>query len=134
MFSDIAALLRYRATTMSESRRLMRATAALLAAAIPACRSESRPTDTTRAGGQTTAATQTASGCPGDNAGLTLASGFCATVFADSIGHARHITVAANGDVYVNTWSGAYYNGDKGPAGGYLVVLRDTTGDGRADL
>ena len=36
-------------------------------------------------------------------------SGFCATVFADNIGHARHMVVAPNGVVYVNTWSGRYY-------------------------
>jgi transposase len=31
------------------------------------------------------------------------------TVFADNIGHARHLVVAPNGVVYVNTWSGVYY-------------------------
>jgi glucose/arabinose dehydrogenase/mono/diheme cytochrome c family protein len=34
----------------------------------------------------------------------------------------------------VNTWSGRYYGNDQPPAGGFLVALRDTTGDGRADL
>src|SRR5207248_2027361 len=34
----------------------------------------------------------------------------------------------------VNTWSGIYFGGDKGPPGGYLVMLRDTTHDGRADV
>jgi len=72
--------------------------------------------------------------CPPDNAGLTLPDGFCATVFADNLGHPRHITVAPNGVVYVNTWSGRYYGNDQPPAGGFLVALRDTTGDGRADL
>src|SRR5579875_2582047 len=47
--------------------------------------------------------------CPGDNAGLTLPAGFCATVFADGIGHARHMVVSPSGVVYVNTWSGRYY-------------------------
>ena len=72
--------------------------------------------------------------CPGDNAGLKLSNGFCATVFADSVGHARHIAVAPNGDVYVNTWSGSYYGNEKLPAGGFLVVLRDSTRDGKADV
>lgn len=81
-----------------------------------------------------TAANPAGSTCTGDNGGLTLPNGFCATVFADSIGHARHIVVAPNGDVYVNTWSGQYFGGDKGPANGYLVLLRDTTRDGRADV
>jgi hypothetical protein len=48
-----------------------------------------------------TTAAATASTCPGDNAGLTLASGFCATVFADSVVHGRHVVVASNGDVYI---------------------------------
>src|SRR3989449_414316 len=72
--------------------------------------------------------------CPTDNAGLTLPAGFCATVFADNLGHPRHIAVAPNGIVYVNTWSGRYYGNDQPPPGGFLVALRDTTGDGRADV
>jgi len=71
--------------------------------------------------------------CAPDNGGLALPQGFCATVFADSLGHARHLTVAANGVVYVNTWSGQYYGNDKPHAGGFLVALRDTSADGRAD-
>lgn len=67
-------------------------------------------------------------------AGITLPAGFCATVFADSIGHARNVVVAPDGVVYVNTWSGRYYGNDKPHAGGFLVALRDTTGDGRADV
>ena len=48
--------------------------------------------------------------CPNDDSGLKLPDGFCATVFADGIGHARHVAVAPNGVVYTNTWSGEYYN------------------------
>src|SRR3954462_1047839 len=70
--------------------------------------------------------------CPASE--LTLPQGFCATVFADSVGHARHMAVASNGTVYLNTWSGEYYGKDKPPPGGFLVALRDTTGDGRADV
>src|SRR5512132_4534366 len=72
--------------------------------------------------------------CPNDNGGITLPAGFCATVFADNIGHARHLVVAPNGVVYVNTWSGRYYRNDTPPPGGFLVALHDTTGDGRADV
>jgi len=72
--------------------------------------------------------------CAADNSGITLPSGFCATVFADNIGHARHLVVAPNGVVYVNTWSGTYYGNDKPPAGGFLVALQDTNGDGKADV
>jgi glucose/arabinose dehydrogenase/mono/diheme cytochrome c family protein len=72
--------------------------------------------------------------CPGADPGLSLPPGFCATVFADRIGHARHLAVAPNGVVYVNSWSGRYYGGDKSPAGGFLVALQDRNGDGKADL
>jgi glucose/arabinose dehydrogenase len=72
--------------------------------------------------------------CPSGDSGITLPPGFCATVFADNIGHARHLVVAPNGVVYVNTWSGRYYGNDKPPAGGFLVALEDTRGNGRADV
>src|SRR5271165_1692275 len=72
--------------------------------------------------------------CPGDDTGLTLPPGFCATVFADGIGHARHMVVAPSGVLYVNTWSGRYYGDDTPHAGGFLVALQDTTGSGRADI
>jgi hypothetical protein len=44
-----------------------------------------------------------AEACPADNGGITLPRGFCATVFADNIGHARHLVVGPNGVVYVNS-------------------------------
>jgi glucose/arabinose dehydrogenase/mono/diheme cytochrome c family protein len=74
-------------------------------------------------------------GCPNEDSGLKLPAGFCATIFADGIGHARHLVVAPNGVVYVNTWSGDYYPpGDKPPAGGFLIALQDKTGAGKADV
>jgi glucose/arabinose dehydrogenase/mono/diheme cytochrome c family protein len=72
--------------------------------------------------------------CAEDDGGLKLPPGFCATVFADGIGHARHMVVAPNGVVYVNTWSGRYYGNDTPHAGGFLVALQDTTGAGQADV
>jgi len=69
----------------------------------------------------------------GDSGAITISPGFCATVFADKLGHARHLVVAANGVVYANTWSGRYYHDDTPPPGGFLIALRDTKGDGRAD-
>ena len=69
-----------------------------------------------------------------DDAGLKLPSGFCATVFADHLGHARHMVVAPDGVVYVNTWSGSYYPGSPPPRGGFLVVLQDTKGRGKANV
>ncbi len=79
------------------------------------------------------ASTAGSGACAGDNGGITLSPGFCATVFADKLGHARHLAVAPDGVVYVNTWSGRYYHDDTPPPGGFLIALQDTKGDGRAD-
>src|SRR6516162_5713184 len=72
--------------------------------------------------------------CANDDTGLTLPAGFCATVFADDIGHARHMVVGPSGVVYVNTWSGQYYGNAATRAGGFLVALQDKTGAGKADV
>jgi glucose/arabinose dehydrogenase len=68
------------------------------------------------------------------NAGLKLPAGFCATVFADDLGRARHLAVAPNGIVYVNTWSGRYYGNRPPLSGGFIVALKDSTGNGKADM
>src|SRR5262245_59365153 len=73
------------------------------------------------------------SSCTTDS-GLSLPEGFCASIFADGIGHARHMVVAANGVLYVNTWSGRYYGNDKPHAGGFIVALKDSKGSGKADI
>ena len=69
--------------------------------------------------------------CAADNAGLTLPEGFCALIVADSVGRARHLTIAPNGDVIVALAR------DRGPdrtvVEGGVLVLRDTDGDGAAD-
>lgn len=62
--------------------------------------------------------------CAPDNAGLTLQPGFCALLVAESIGPSRHMVVLENGDVLVAT---------AGPKGG-VRLLRDTSGDGKADV
>jgi glucose/arabinose dehydrogenase len=72
--------------------------------------------------------------CAEDPSGLALPAGFCASVFADNIGHARHLVVTPNGVVYVNTWSGRYYANGAAQVGGYLVALRDSKGTGVADV
>ena len=72
--------------------------------------------------------------CTNDDSGLQLPGGFCATVFADGIGHARHMVAAQTGVVYVNTWSGSYYQNAPAPAGGFLVALQDKNHDGKADV
>ena len=58
------------------------------------------------------------------SAGLELPVGFCATVFADGIAGARHLVIAPNGDVFVNSQGG----------GGTVTALRDTNHDGKADM
>jgi glucose/arabinose dehydrogenase len=92
--------------------------------------------------GATSGITDTTStrGCRGDNAGLTLAPGFCAGIFADSLMHARHVAVAPNGDVYI-TLEGTNPSPEKqtageraGPPPASFVALRDTNHDGTADL
>jgi glucose/arabinose dehydrogenase len=71
-------------------------------------------------------ATASSQPCPNnDDSGLTLPPGFRATIFADGIGHARHMVVAPNGVLYVNTWSGKYYGSDTPAVGGFLIALQD---------
>ena len=72
--------------------------------------------------------------CPETDTGVSLPSGFCATIFADKVGHARQLAVAPDGTVYVNTWSGIYYGNDKPHDGGFLIALKDTKGTGHADV
>ena len=64
----------------------------------------------------------TAATCDADNGGITLPPGFCATVFADQVGSPRHIVVTPQGIVYTML------------SGGAVLALRDTNGDGRADI
>lgn len=64
-------------------------------------------------------------GDPG-NGGLFLPDGFEAIVVVDSLkGRARHIAVNDNGDIYVKA---------RFPREGGNIALRDTTGDGKADI
>ncbi|MBT2186918.1 PQQ-dependent sugar dehydrogenase [Sphingobium nicotianae] len=69
--------------------------------------------------------------CSNDG-GLSLPPGFCATIFADNVGHARQMVVAADGTLYVNTWMSQYFRTPPA-AGGFLVALRDKDGDGKAE-
>ncbi|HEY4127667.1 MAG TPA: PQQ-dependent sugar dehydrogenase [Gammaproteobacteria bacterium] len=62
--------------------------------------------------------------CDSDT-GITLPKGFCATVFADDLGTARHMAVAQDGVLYV-----ALQSENKG---GSIVALRDSKGSGHAD-
>ena len=69
--------------------------------------------------------------CPPDNGGLTLPAGFCAVVVSDSVGRARHIEVAPNGDVILALMNGR--GPDRSVIPGGVAILRDLDGDGRAD-
>jgi glucose/arabinose dehydrogenase len=64
-----------------------------------------------------------AAACDSANGGITLARGFCAAVAHDSLGRARHLTVAENGDVFVAV-------GNTRSERGGIVVLRDANADG----
>ena len=75
----------------------------------------------------------TAGTCPDNESGISLPKGFCATVFADKVGHARQMVVAPDGTLYLNTWSGVYYGNDKPHDGGFVVALKDTKATGTAD-
>lgn len=70
---------------------------------------------------------------PCGTAGLTLPAGFCATIFADSVGAARHLVVAANGDVFVAMQRARPTSAVAGIAPG-VMALRDTDRDGVADV
>jgi glucose/arabinose dehydrogenase len=67
---------------------------------------------------------QAADSCDPDS-GITLPPGFCATIFADGLGTARHMVAAPDGVLYV-----ALQSENKG---GTIVALRDSKGSGHAD-
>ncbi|HEY3044056.1 MAG TPA: hypothetical protein VGJ39_08520, partial [Vicinamibacterales bacterium] len=71
--------------------------------------------------------------CDTDNGGLTLPAGFCAGVIADNLGTARNLVVAPNGDIFVSVRSGPSVAGQP-PQPGFILGLRDTSGDGRIDV
>ncbi|WP_273568219.1 PQQ-dependent sugar dehydrogenase [Maribacter halichondriae] len=60
------------------------------------------------------------------NGGLLLPDGFGAIVVTDGIGPSRHLAIRDNGDIYVKLRTETGRNGN--------MALRDTTGDGRADI
>ncbi len=66
-----------------------------------------------------------------DNGGLFLPDGFGALVVVDSIGQSRHMAVNQNGDIYVKLriTTGEILDIVDGNA-----ALRDTNGDGKADM
>jgi glucose/arabinose dehydrogenase len=79
-------------------------------------------------GGSAFATDSDTTSCPDGNAGLTLPKGFCATIFADHVGAPRHMSVGADGTLYVNNRS------RKQATSGSLLALKDSKGDGHADI
>lgn len=61
------------------------------------------------------------------NGGISLPDKFGAIVVVDTLGRGRHMAINSNGDIYLHL---ARLNGE----GKGIVALRDTTGDGRADI
>jgi glucose/arabinose dehydrogenase len=92
---------------------------ALAAATVLVC-AASRPSR----GAERTEASATKLACDEGNGDITLPDGFCALVFADDLGAARHLAITDKGDVYVSMSRGK----------GSIVALRDANGDGRADV
>ena len=111
-----------------------RGLALVLVALLAACGGE-RASETSGSDSGTTSETANgavASACSGDNGGITLPDGFCATLFADLSGGPRHIAVAPNGDVFVQLLeSGKGLENGTGKGG--ILALRDANHDGRAD-
>ena len=60
------------------------------------------------------------------NGGLTLPGGFESLVVTEGVGPSRHLAVNNNGDIYVKLRTATGRNGN--------VALRDTNGDGKADI
>jgi glucose/arabinose dehydrogenase len=71
--------------------------------------------------------------CDAGNGGITLPAGFCASIFADSVGGARHITVAPDGKVYVALLVGPKTGAVPDTTGPGILVLSDANHDGHAD-
>ena len=62
-----------------------------------------------------------------NNGGITLPEKFAAIVVVDTLGSGRHMAVNDNGDIYLHLRS-------PNTEGKTIMALRDTTGDGRADI
>lgn len=91
------------------------------------CRNEKAKTITVIEKGSPTTVDSMVSVTPDeDNGGLFLPNGFGALVVSDSIGPSRHLAINKNGDIYIKL---SVYEGDLGN-----VALRDSNGDGKADI
>ncbi|MFP3947430.1 MAG: PQQ-dependent sugar dehydrogenase [Longimicrobiales bacterium] len=97
---------------------------ALIVAAASACGGD--PGDSGSTQSSVGAASGPAADCVRGNDDLSLPDDFCVIVVADDLGSPRHLAVAENGDIFVATEGGG-----SGPG---VVALRDTDGDGEADV
>ncbi|HZH70943.1 MAG TPA: cytochrome C, partial [Mariniphaga sp.] len=61
-----------------------------------------------------------------DNGGLTLPEGFSSLVVTEETGRGRHLAINQNGDIYVSLRDESENRG--------IACIRDTTGDGKADI
>jgi glucose/arabinose dehydrogenase len=71
--------------------------------------------------------------CDAGNGGITLPAGFCASVFADNVGGARHVVVSPDGKVYAALITGQKIGDKADTTGAGILVLADTNHDGLAD-
>ena len=102
--------------------------AALATASIVAC-SPSSETDAASGGQPSPLAVR----CEADDGGFTLPDGFCAIVVTESLPGARHLEVADNGDLFV-ALRNVRTSRTARLEGGGVAVLRDSDGDGHADV
>lgn len=103
---------------------------ATLVTVLAACGNEAGR-DATLAG--SSAAAPAASPASAPVTGIALPPGFTATIFADELDRPRHIAVRDNGDVFVALRSGRQQIVPENSDGG-IAALRDTNGDGIADV
>ncbi len=117
-----------RYTSVANLPRLLGASV-ITAVAFAACSSGEKSASVDSAA----TSTATVQACAGDNAGLTLAPGFCAVAFADTLRGIRHLAIAGNGDVYA-ALEGTNANPNAKKPGAAFIAMRDTNGDGVGDV
>jgi glucose/arabinose dehydrogenase len=111
---------------MTRIRTSIHAAAFLVAAGCATTSSSSTTSTSMSVGAEATPAGGRVA-CATALVGVTLPAGFCATVFADTLGAARHMTVAPNGDVFVAI-------SNRQNVRGGVIALRDADRDGQAEV
>nr|MBA3500436.1 hypothetical protein [Deltaproteobacteria bacterium] len=114
--------------SISTSRFAWLSSALVIAAGCGGDPNDANSSDLDEGGNENEPQPPPACGCPGDNGGITLPSGFCATVFADDLGRARHMAVTPSGDVFVVIDPPM---GATEPS--HVIALRDADHDGVAE-